>query len=187
MANPVPGEDDYFEIYNPNPQPVDISRFWLTERFGAPPSINCPRCRSLVSGQDAFQQFVADGVTISGADHVNFSLRADPGEALALTSSNLVAIDSLSFGTQISGVSKAGCRTALRAKCLSPPHPRPERATSCRSTTWSSTNCSRTAIRRWKTQWKFTIRPATTWTSAAGISAIRRTIFSNGAFRRAPW
>ena len=53
----------------------------------------------------AFQEFTADNNTIAGADHVNFKLTAS-GEALGLTSSNNVAIDSISFGPQGLGVSQ---------------------------------------------------------------------------------
>ncbi len=106
MANPVAGEDDYFEIFNPGAQPVDISRFWLSDTIGTPLKHQLPALSYIGVGQDAFQLFIADGNTILGADHVNFSLRADPGEDLALTSSNLVSIDSLNFGTQSSGVSQ---------------------------------------------------------------------------------
>jgi hypothetical protein len=104
MANPSSG-DDYFEIYNPNVQPVDISRFYLTDILTTLTKHRLPALSFIGVGQDAFQKFVADGNTTAGADHVNFSLKAG-GEDLGLTSSNNVYIDGLSFGSQTAGVSQ---------------------------------------------------------------------------------
>src|SRR5205085_63437 len=74
MANPLPGNDDYFEIYNPNAQPVDISRFYLTDNLGSLTKHRLPALSFIGIGQDAFQEFKADQNTTLGADHVNFSL-----------------------------------------------------------------------------------------------------------------
>ncbi len=105
MANPLPGNDDYIEVFNPNPQPVDISRFYLTDNLGNRIKHQLPALSFLGVGQDAFQEFKADGNTTLGADHLNFSL-AGGGEAAGLTHSNLTALDSISFGPQSSGVSQ---------------------------------------------------------------------------------
>jgi hypothetical protein len=105
MADPPSGEDDYFEIFNPNLQPVDISRFYLTDDLGARTKHQLPALSFIGVGQDAFQRFAADGNTTLGADHVGFSLRAQ-GEAVGLTSSNNVAINDISFGLQTTGVSQ---------------------------------------------------------------------------------
>jgi len=103
MANPATG-DDYFELFNPNPQPVDISRFYLTDSLTARTKHPLPALSFIGVGQNGFQLFIADGNTTAGADHVNFSLRAQ-GEDLGLTSAGNVAIDGFSFGAQASGVS----------------------------------------------------------------------------------
>lgn len=105
MANPASGGVDYFEVFNPNPQPVDISRFYLTDTLGDRIKHQLPALSFIGVGQDAYQEFVADGVPTAGSDHVNFALGAD-GEALGLTHSNLTAIDSISFGAQATGVSQ---------------------------------------------------------------------------------
>ncbi len=105
MANPAPGSEDYFEIYNPNAQPVDVSRFYLTDNLGSLTKHRLPALSFIGVGQDAFQEFKADGNTTAGADHVSFSLSAS-GEAVAVTHSNLALIDSYVFGPQSSGVSQ---------------------------------------------------------------------------------
>lgn len=104
MANPASGQD-YFEVYNPNAQPVDISRFYLTDDLSNPAKHQLPPLSFIGVGQDAFQKFDADGLTTSGADHVNFSLRAQ-GEALGITTLGNVVIDSITFGPQATGVSQ---------------------------------------------------------------------------------
>ncbi len=104
MANPSSGQD-YFEVFNPNPQPVDLSRFYLTDTLANRIKHQLPALSYLGVGEDAYQEFVADSLPTSGADHVNFSLAAG-GEALGLTHSNLTAIDSISFGPQSAGVSQ---------------------------------------------------------------------------------
>jgi hypothetical protein len=104
MANPASGQD-YFEIYNPNAQPVDISRFYLTDDLNSRTKHQLPALSFLGVGQDAFQKFDADGLITVGADHVNFSLRAQ-GEALGLTTSGGTPIDSITFGPQGLGVSE---------------------------------------------------------------------------------
>lgn len=104
MANPSSGQD-YFEVFNPNPQPVDLSRFYLTDTLADRIKHQLPALSYLGVGEDAYQEFVADSLPTLGADHVNFSLAAG-GEALGLTHLNLTAIDSISFGPQSAGVSQ---------------------------------------------------------------------------------
>jgi hypothetical protein len=104
MANPAAG-DDYFEIYNPNPQPANVSRFYLTDDLNARTKHQLPALSFIGVGQDAFQKFEADGIIASGADHVNFSLKAG-GEAVGISSATDVLIDGVSFGVQASGVSQ---------------------------------------------------------------------------------
>jgi hypothetical protein len=105
MADPAAGDDDYFEIYNPNAQPVDISRFYLTDDLTVRTRHQLPALSFLGVGQGAFQLFIADGNTASGAEHVNFSLRAQ-GESVGITTFSNVPVDDISFGPQSTGVSQ---------------------------------------------------------------------------------
>jgi hypothetical protein len=105
MANPVPGDDDYFEVFNPNSQPVDISLFYVTDALNTPTKHRLPALSFIGIGQDAYQKFIADDNTVAGADHVAFGLRAQ-GEALGISSAAGTFIDELTFGAQSSGVSQ---------------------------------------------------------------------------------
>lgn len=105
MANPISGEDDYIEIYNPNAQPTEISRFYLTDDLTARTKHQLPSLSFIGTGQGAFQLFIADDDGPAGADHVNFSLRGQ-GESVGLTTLSNVPIDDISFGPQTSGVSQ---------------------------------------------------------------------------------
>ena len=124
MANPAPGDVDYFEVFNPNPQPVDVSRFYLTDNLANRIKHQLPALSFLGVGEDAYQEFVADGDDLAGADHVNFSL-SQGGEALGLTHSNLTAIDSITFGPQSAGVSQGRLPDGAAALVNFPTTPTP--------------------------------------------------------------
>jgi len=107
MAEPLPGDDDWFELYNPNPQPVALGLCGLTDDLR--PEFRMKHTIAPLSFlgaiTNAWQKFVADGNTGNGADHVGFSLRA-AGEAIGFNTTNAVPIDSVSWSTnQLPGVS----------------------------------------------------------------------------------
>jgi hypothetical protein len=105
-AASVPNGPDWFELYNPKPQPVALGGFYLTDKLS-------DRTKHLIApltfigvGSGGFTTFIADGDTTQGADHVNFSLDA-AGESLGLFASGAAAaVDSVTFGTQTAGVSE---------------------------------------------------------------------------------
>jgi len=95
LADPQPGEDDWFEIYNPNPQPVDISFCYFadnstTHRLGA-------LC-FLGANTNAWQKFVADDNVDAGSDHMPFRLGGS-SDSISLANSNGVPIDSVTWNT----------------------------------------------------------------------------------------
>lgn len=104
MADPASG-DDWFELYNPNPQPVSIGRCFLTDDLNNRTKHEIAPLSFLGANTNAWQKFVADGNTGAGADHVSFSLRA-AGEAIGLYTTNAVEIDKITFGPQTTGVSQ---------------------------------------------------------------------------------
>jgi hypothetical protein len=105
-AASVPNGPDWFELYNPNPQPVALGGYYLTDKLGN-------RTKNLIApltfigvGNGGYSVFIADSDTTQGADHVNFSLDA-AGEAIGLFApGSATAVDSVSFGAQASGVSE---------------------------------------------------------------------------------
>jgi hypothetical protein len=106
MANPVPGEDDWFEVYNPNNQPVSVGGCYLTDDLGNRTRyLPIPALSFIGAITNAWQEFVADGNTQNGAHHVAFNLRG-AGEAIGLSTTNGQPIDSITFTNQTSGVSQ---------------------------------------------------------------------------------
>jgi hypothetical protein len=105
MASPSSGED-WFEIFNPNPQPVNLSRLWLSDSVVNRMVYQIPPLSFIGSGPEAFQRFEADDPpSYLGADHVNFKLNGD-GEALAISTSTGASINSIGFGQQQTDVSQ---------------------------------------------------------------------------------
>ena len=105
-AASVANGPDWFELYNPNPQPVALGGFYLTDKLS-------DRTKHLIApltfigvGSGGFATFIADGDTTQGADHVNFSLDV-AGEAIGLFAPDAAtAVDSVTFGAQTAGVSE---------------------------------------------------------------------------------
>ncbi|MEY2409364.1 MAG: hypothetical protein QOF48_2034, partial [Verrucomicrobiota bacterium] len=107
MANPD-GGDDWFEIFNPNPQPVALGGLFLTDDISTPAT----RMRHPIAplsfigiGAYGFQRFEADGNLAAGPEHVSFSLKI-AGEQLGISTPAGVQIDGVTFGEQILGVSE---------------------------------------------------------------------------------
>jgi len=118
MADPRPGDDDYFEIYNPNAQPVALGGLYLTDNLNNRTQFRIPNLSFIGVGIHAFVEFVADNNPQNGADHVNFRL-AGSGESVAIYAADgLTRIDSITFGAQQSGVSEGrfpdGAATIVR-------------------------------------------------------------------------
>lgn len=102
LANPVPGEDDWFEIYNSDTTPVALGGLQLRDRNNI---FIIPPLSFIGTALFGFQRFEADGNTAAGFDHVNFSLTAS-GEPLTIATAEGITIDSYTFLAQQSGVSE---------------------------------------------------------------------------------
>ena len=105
MADPGPGKDDWFEIFNPSAQPVALGGLWLTDDLNNRQKHPIAPLSFIGSGTNGFLQFRADGNTGAGADHVIFSLK-NSGEALGISTTNGTLIDGVVFGPQTQGVSE---------------------------------------------------------------------------------
>ena len=104
MASPASG-DDWFELFNPDPLPVNMAGLYLTDD----PSIS-GQTNTLVGplsfiAAQGWVKWIADGQRDKGRDHVGFSLDR-LGETLRLHGPNLVLIDNVDFAVQTSGVSQ---------------------------------------------------------------------------------
>ncbi|HEY2951408.1 MAG TPA: lamin tail domain-containing protein, partial [Verrucomicrobiae bacterium] len=105
MADPGPGKDDWFEIYNPNPLPVALGGLHLTDDLSDRTKHKIAALSFLGTGTNAWQQFHADGNTGAGADHVGFSLKSG-GEDVGISTASGTLINGVSFGQQLTGVSE---------------------------------------------------------------------------------
>ncbi|HTG43133.1 MAG TPA: lamin tail domain-containing protein, partial [Verrucomicrobiae bacterium] len=104
LADPASGED-WFEVYNPNAQPVNLSGLRLTDDLNNRTKFQIAPLSFIGAGVDAFQRFDADNLITLGAEHVNFKLGAS-GEALGISTAGGLLINGISFGPQVVGVSE---------------------------------------------------------------------------------
>lgn len=106
MANPPPGDDDWFEIYNPNAQPVAVGGCFLTDKLNNPLKHRIDDLSFLGANTNAWQKFIADEpATYQGSDHVSFKLDATL-EAIGMYSTNGTRIDEIGFTNQLVGISR---------------------------------------------------------------------------------
>jgi hypothetical protein len=105
LADPVPGEDDWFEIFNPNAQPVAIGGLYLSDSLTTRTVHRIAPLSFIGVDAYAYQQFVADNNTGAGADHVGFRLSGG-GESIGISTIAGALIDGVTFGSQASGVSQ---------------------------------------------------------------------------------
>jgi hypothetical protein len=96
--------DDFVELHNPLPIPVEISGMFLTDNFiGFLDRHRIPALSFLAA--QSYTRFVADGNAGSGANHLNFRLSREEG-MIALVRSDLTLVDSVLYGSQRFGVSQ---------------------------------------------------------------------------------
>jgi hypothetical protein len=100
---------DWFELFNPNFVPVDISGFYLTDDLSVPATWQIPqgtvipaRGFLLVWADDQIGQ---NGLDTNGNLHAAFQLNAG-GEAIGLYSTNLVPQHVVNFGAQTQNISQ---------------------------------------------------------------------------------
>jgi CotH kinase protein/Lamin Tail Domain len=95
-------EDDFIELYNPQPSPVDLSNLYLTDN----PATQPQKCRlgplSFIAGQ-GFAVLRADNQSRPG--HLNFKLSPD-GEIIDLLDTEGNQIDQVLYGPQTTDVSQ---------------------------------------------------------------------------------
>jgi len=118
MANPISGED-WFELHNPDANPVALAGLYLSDTPGTPTITQIPAL-SFVAGK-GFTRFQADGIN-SGANHCNFKLGAS-GDSLLLSAAD--TIHSVSFGAQSSNVSSGSLPDGSAAIVAFPQTPSP--------------------------------------------------------------
>jgi hypothetical protein len=104
MAAPSSGED-WFELWNPNPQPVAIGGYFTTDDLNSRTKSPIPALSYLGASTNGYQRFWADSNPAAGANHANFKL-SNTGESIGLANPAGTLIDSITFGSQSLGVSE---------------------------------------------------------------------------------
>ena len=105
LARPLPGQDQFFELFNPGSQPVALGGLFLTDDLSASGLTKFQIAALSFVGPLDFTEFKADNDPSQGRDHVNFSLDGD-AESLRLSSTGLGIIDTVAFGLQADGFSQ---------------------------------------------------------------------------------
>jgi len=127
MANPPAGDDDWFELYNPNDEPASLSGLYLTDTLTIKDMFPIAPLSFIGSGLQAYAKYVADGNVEKGPEHVSFSLKAG-GEAIGLFDSTGQQIDTVTFGAQAPGVSQGRLLDGSTNITTFPGRASPERA-----------------------------------------------------------
>ena len=105
-AASVASGPDWFELYNPNPQPVALGGLYLTDKLSSRTKHLIAPLTFIGVSTNAYLKFVADSDTAQGPNHVNFSLDAQ-SEAIGLFPPGTApAIDAITFGPQTSDISE---------------------------------------------------------------------------------
>ncbi len=104
MARPATG-DDWFELYNPNSQPVGLSGLALTDDLLDRDKNPLPPLSFIGYGDKGFLKFIADGSTGTGADHVRFKL-GEAAASIGLFTSDGRQVEAIHYGPQATNVSQ---------------------------------------------------------------------------------
>ena len=100
-----PEGDDWFEIYNPDEQPVDMAGLFLTDHPSTTGITNTQVAPLSFLGAGDWVRWWADEKPSAGRDHVKFRLD-DLGETIRLYDANLTLIDLVDYGVQTAAVSQ---------------------------------------------------------------------------------
>jgi hypothetical protein len=132
MVDPTDGDyDDWFELYNPGSDPVNLGGYYLTDNLLNRTQWRIPEGTVIPGG--GYRLVWADGETgqngtgTNGDLHANFNLSRN-GEAIGLygvAGTNVVLIDAVTFGEQLNNVSQGRYPDgAATLPFMTPPTPR---------------------------------------------------------------
>ena len=99
--------EDWIEIYNPNPYPITLEGYYLTDDAALPNKfVISSRTESIVPA-NGYRIFFASNVTQRGGDHTNFKISV--GETVALRAPNGTLLSSVSVPGWLVPNSSYGC------------------------------------------------------------------------------
>jgi hypothetical protein len=186
---------DFIEIYNPNPQPVNVGLCYLTNN--PVEYADQSRLRQLTFiAAGGYGLFKADGDTNQGPDHLTFKLSPLQGE-IGFFDSALNLVDSIVYGPQSTDVSQGrspnGSRTIAYFNQITPGGPNPG---STNNTTTTTTTTLVPTTQAWKYFMSSTAAPAndassrpftaaaytdTSWLSGGGLFYIEESALTSAS------
>jgi hypothetical protein len=95
-------ESDFIELYNPDPLPVDVGEFYLTDTPSVDPGRHRLRPLSFIGGEGYLVLAADDG---ANPGHLGFKLSSD-GDLIALYDASYEQIDAVIFAPQTTDVSQ---------------------------------------------------------------------------------
>ncbi len=116
-TDPAGEYEDWIELYNPTTAPISLSGHHLSDNALNPGKWTFPD--TLIAAQSHLIVWADEDNGQQGL-HANFKLSAG-GEAVVLTSPELVIIDSLTFGAQTTDISMGRCPDGTGAFASMPP------------------------------------------------------------------
>ncbi|HMJ91915.1 MAG TPA: lamin tail domain-containing protein [Candidatus Acidoferrum sp.] len=129
MPDPKSGDEDWFELHNPNSQPVSIGGFYLTDNLAIRTQYRIPNLSFIGTELSGFVQFFADDPANDlGADHTNFKLSAALESIGLYAPDGVTKIDSISWTNAQSGVSEGRFPDGAAAVIRFPETPTPARS-----------------------------------------------------------
>ena len=105
LAAPGGNADDWFEVWNPNAQPVAVGGLHVTDDLNNRTKYTIPALSFIGASTNGYQVFRADKNITAGADHVNFKLPA-AGGAIGLATADGTLIDGVTYTAQETAVSE---------------------------------------------------------------------------------
>ncbi len=105
MADPGPGQNDWFELHNSDAAPVSLGGLYLTDDFSLAGLSNTPVANLSFIGARDWVKWIADNDPSDGRDHTGFDLDKDT-DGIRLYAANFSILDSVSFAAQLEGVSQ---------------------------------------------------------------------------------
>jgi hypothetical protein len=123
LAQPLIGQKEFFELFNPGSQPVELSGLFVTDDLSIAGRTQFQIAPLSFIGPQGFTVFKADGQTTSGSDHVNFRLDLD-ADSLRLYQTNFAVIETVVIGLQAIGASEGrwpdGTGAVVTLSCPTP-------------------------------------------------------------------
>lgn len=103
------GVGDWLELYNPEPLPVDLGGWVVTDDPSILGYLRPPLAPLTLVPGIGFRVLRAEGSLGAGPDHLGFQLNAW-GESLRIYNLQRITVDAVSFGSQMEGVSEGRYR-----------------------------------------------------------------------------